>query len=136
MSSFCSLPIRQCLGSFIGSNYHPNMKPAESSAETPPLRWWRSHPHLRMEVHSQGHLEASVRFEIVLQQVFELVVGERAGYRRDGLVPVMHASPLQPHGTPAVCPHIYCFYLPTSASLPVLLKSSPSQHGRIVFSPS
>lgn len=31
-----------------------------------------------MEVHSQGHLEASVRFEIVLQEVFELVVGERA----------------------------------------------------------
>lgn len=67
-----------------------------------------------MEVHSQGHLEASVRFEIV----FALVVGERAGYRWDGLVPVMHVCPLQPHGTPAVCAHIY--------SLPVLLKSSPS----------
>lgn len=67
------------------------MKPAESSAETTPPLWWRrSHHHLRMEVHSRGHLEASVRFEII----FELVVGECAGYRRDGLVPVMHVGPL------------------------------------------
>lgn len=86
----------QCLGSVIGSNYHPNMKPAESSAETPPPLWWRrSHHHLRMEVHSQGHLEASVRFEIV----FELVVGERAGYRRMGwyqssmFAPCSHTGP-------------------------------------------
>lgn len=97
MSSFCSLSIRQCLGSFIGSNYHPNMRPAESSAETPPPLWWRrrSHHHLRMEVHSQGHLEASVRFEIVLRLLLVSVqVTDGMGwYQSCMFAPCSHTGP-------------------------------------------